>query len=68
MLYENKVHTLIVSYNESRYCVFIGGNLKCRKSKKHNVVARSRVEAEYQTMALTTFELIWLKHLLKELR
>ena len=67
MLYENKGHALIVGYSESRYCVFIGGKLKCRKNKKHVVVAKSRVEAKYRTMALTC-ELIWLKHLLKELR
>ena len=81
MLYENRGHTHIVAYSDadwagspidkrstSRYCVFIGGNLISWKSKKQDVVARSSAEAKYQTMALATCELIWLKHLLQELR
>ncbi|RVW89047.1 Retrovirus-related Pol polyprotein from transposon TNT 1-94 [Vitis vinifera] len=52
----------------SGYCVFIGGNLISWKSKKQAVVIRSSAEAEYRAMALATCELIWLKHLLRELR
>ena len=50
------------------YCVFIGDNLISWKSKKQHVVARSSVEAEYRAMASATWELIWLKHLLKDLQ
>ncbi|RVW83021.1 Retrovirus-related Pol polyprotein from transposon RE1 [Vitis vinifera] len=44
------------------------GNLISWKSKKQDVVVRSSAEAEYRAMALATCELIWLKHLLPELR
>ena len=48
--------------------MFIGGNLISWKSKKKYVIARTSAEAEYQAMALATYELKWLKHLLQELR
>ncbi|KAL6319841.1 hypothetical protein AAG906_036909 [Vitis piasezkii] len=81
VLYKNRGHTQVVGYTDADwagsptdrrstfgYCVFIGGNLISWKSKKQDVVARSSVEAEYRAMALATCELIWLKHLLRELR
>ena len=47
--------------------MFIGGNVISWKNKKHDVVAKFSVEAEYQAMTLATCELISLKHL-QELR
>ena len=74
-------HTQIIAYNDvywggsptdrcstSEYCVLIGGNLISWKSKKQDVVARSSVKAKFRAMTLATYELIWLKHLLQELR
>ena len=73
MLYENRGYTPIVGYHNvdwagspadrhstSRYCIFIGGNLISWKSKKHDVVAKSSVEAKFRAMALATCKLIWL--------
>ena len=81
VLYENRGHTQVVGYSDidwagsptnrcstSGYCVFIRGKLRSWKSKKQNIVARSRVEVEYRIMTLATCELIWLKHLFQELR
>ena len=49
----------------SGYCVLVGGNLVSWKSKKQNVVARSRAESEYRAMAIATCELVWLNQLLE---
>ena len=38
------------------------------KSKKQTIVAKSSAEAEYRAMAHTSCELMWIKHLLEELK
>ena len=52
----------------SIYYVLIMGNLIFWKSKKYNVVARSSIKAEYHAMTLVTYELIWIKQLIQELK
>ncbi|CAH9120171.1 unnamed protein product [Cuscuta epithymum] len=81
LLFEDRGHRDIVGYcdadwagclmdrrSTSGYCILIGGNLISWKSKKQDVVARSSAEAEYRAMALVTCEILWLKHLLQELK
>ncbi|XP_031285671.1 uncharacterized protein LOC116144359 [Pistacia vera] len=51
----------------TRFCVFVGGNLISWKSNKQPVVARSSAESEYRVMAQVTCELIWTRHLLREI-
>ena len=57
--------------NDSRsttgYCVLMGGNLISWKSKKQTVVA-GIVQKQYRAMANAKCELLWLKHLLQELK
>ena len=50
------------------YCTFVWGNLITLRSKKQTVLARSSVEAESRSLAHGLCEILWLKHLLEELR
>ncbi|XP_057543835.1 uncharacterized mitochondrial protein AtMg00810-like [Amaranthus tricolor] len=49
------------------YFTLVGGNLVTWRSKKQNVVALSRVEAEFRGIAKRITEILWLKKLLCEL-
>ncbi|PRQ60568.1 putative RNA-directed DNA polymerase [Rosa chinensis] len=51
----------------SGYFTFVGGNLVTWRSKKQKVVARSSAEAEYRGMAHGVCEMLWLRHLMKDL-
>ena len=50
------------------YFMFVEDNLVTWRSKKHKLVARSSVEAEYQGMTHDVCELLWIKHVLQDLR
>ncbi|GKE17903.1 ribonuclease H-like domain-containing protein, partial [Tanacetum coccineum] len=49
------------------FAIFMGNSLISWKSKKHFVVSRSSVEAEYGALASATCEVIWLTNLLQDL-
>ena len=49
------------------FCILLGGSPISWKSKRQSVVARSTAEAEYRSIAMTVCEVMWLKHLLKDL-
>jgi len=80
LLYEDKDNTQVSGYcdadwagcpidrrSTSGYCVFIGVNVISWKSKKQIVVARFSAEAEYRSMTMVTWELMWIKQFLQEL-
>jgi hypothetical protein len=53
--------------NTGGFTVFFSGNLISWGSRKHQTVSRSSTEAEYEEVANSTAELIWLQVLLREL-
>lgn len=52
----------------SGYCVFLRTNLISWKSKKQVTVSHSFAEAEYQSVATTVCEILWLSYVLQDLQ
>jgi len=72
MIYKDKENTIVSLIEQDLlstigYCIFIGGNIVSRKSKKQNMVAWSNAEVEYRRMTSLTCELVWIKQFLQEL-
>ncbi|GJU79091.1 ribonuclease H-like domain-containing protein [Tanacetum coccineum] len=49
------------------YCVFVNESLVSWKNKKHATLSKSSAEAEYKAMASTTYEIMWVLKILKDL-
>lgn len=52
----------------SGFVVFLGSNPISWCAKKQPTVARSSTEAEYRAMTQTATDLVWIQHLLSELK
>ena len=52
----------------SGYSIYLGDNLVSWSAKKQPTVSHSSCESEYRAFALTAAELLWLTHLLRDLR
>jgi hypothetical protein len=48
------------------FCVFLGSSLISWRSKKQHTISRSSAEAEYRSMASCSYELTWLRALLRD--
>lgn len=52
----------------SGYSIYLGDNLISWSSKKQPTVSRSSCESEYRALASTVAEVLWSKHLFRDLR
>jgi hypothetical protein len=52
----------------SGYSIYLGDNLVSWSAKKQPTVSRSSCESEYRALALTAAEILWLTHLLRDLK
>ena len=60
--------SLIDRKSTTGYCTFLGGNLVTWRSKKQNVVSKSSTEAEFRAISKGIDEVLWLRHLLRDLK
>nr|GEX93053.1 ribonuclease H-like domain-containing protein [Tanacetum cinerariifolium] len=51
----------------SGYCVFVNKSLVSWKSKKQPTLSKSSAEAEYRAMTATTYEVMWIVKILKDM-
>ncbi|KAI3718135.1 hypothetical protein L6452_18987 [Arctium lappa] len=58
---------MTVRRSTTGYCFFLGDSLISWRSKKQSLTARSSTEAEYQALADTAQELVWLCWLLSDI-
>ncbi|KAL7604250.1 hypothetical protein Lser_V15G17478 [Lactuca serriola] len=63
----NWAHCIETRRSTYGYSMFLGGNLVSSSAKKQPTVSRSSCESEYQAMAKSTTNIVWITHLLREL-
>ena len=49
------------------YSIFIGDSLVSWKSQKKSTVSKSSAKAEYRSMAVATFEIVWILYFLRDI-
>ncbi|GKB36178.1 hypothetical protein Tco_0881120 [Tanacetum coccineum] len=58
---------LVSPKSTTGFCIFLGDSLISCKSKKHDVISKSSIEAKYGAMKVTTSEIVWLRWLLVDM-
>ncbi|XP_068644640.1 secreted RxLR effector protein 161-like [Aristolochia californica] len=57
-----------IRHSTSGYSIYAGNNLVSWSARKQPTVSHSSCESEYRALAMTTAELLWLTHLLYDLK